>query len=155
MDDMQDGREGTGYQVGSVLWVAPNPFGESTAYLMLYPESDQVSDDAKDSLKELSKTLGLKKFDEDGDIPFLGKQVLEVGLHGTLATLWAGDHEWLTVAVSDQWTAQAIARRYIVLVVGSSPHARSMDAEQIADYLRASEGIYLGLVRIRLRVESS
>ena len=92
---------------------------------------------------------------QDGDIPFLGKQVLEVGLHGTLATLWAGDHEWLTVAVSDQWTAQAIARRYIVLVVGSSPHARSMDAEQIADYLRASEGIYLGLVRIRLRVESS
>ncbi len=155
MSDEQNDHESTDYEVGSVLWVAPNPFGESTSYLMLYPDAAEVSDAARASMRDLATTLGLKKYEEDGDIPFIGTDTLDVGLHGALATLWAGSQEWLTVAVSNQWTAQAIARRYIVLVVGATPHAGGMDAQQISDYLREADEVSLGLVRIRLRVESS
>lgn len=134
--------------VGSALWVAPNPFGEPTAYLLVHPRSDA----AAPPLGAVAGTLGLKRIDEPGDILPVGTDVMVAALRGLHVDLWAGDRRWLELPVGDSWTAAAVGRRYIVLVIGSEPQDEVADADQIAAYLGEPGRVRTGLVKIRLKV---
>lgn len=140
-------------KTGCALWVARNPYGEESAYLMLYPDGPPEGVAENQEIGGLAHSLGLMPLAEPSEIPFVATDTLCVALQGALATLWAGDRQWLTLPVTDEWTGRAIARRYIVLVIGTRIHHGNMDSQQIATYLSHREAIHLGLVRIRLRVE--
>ena len=134
--------------LNAFTWSSPNPFGEETAYLLLTPSQKGVAGE----LTQLAEYLGLKPMGFGGDMPWVGTDYLCVALRGAIADLWAGDHSWLKVPVSDTWTGNAIARRYIVLVLGTQVTASSMTPEQISAYLRSDQEVFAGLVKIRLRV---
>lgn len=134
--------------LNAFTWSSPNPFGEDTAYLLLTPGEAEVGVE----LAELANYLGLKPMGFGGDIPWVGTDYLCVALRGVFADLWAGDHSWLKIPVTDSWTGHAIGRRYIVMVVGTGATGDDMSAEEISTYLRSSEGVSAGLVKIRLRV---
>lgn len=144
-----------GDKTGCALWVARNPYGEESSYLMLYPDTAGGPLKVNAEISGLAQSLGLMPLTEPSEIPFVNGDTLRVALQGALATLWAGNRQWLTIPVTDQWTGYAIARRYVVLVIGTRAFDGSMDSEQIANYLAHREDIHLGLVRIRLRVEDT
>lgn len=139
--------------IATAAWIAPNPFGEPTSYLLVHPDADSRAGAA---LVATAESLGLKRLDEDGDIPWVPTERLVVALRGIHADLWAGPAEaqerWLSVLVPDAWTAAAVGRRYVVLVIGDAAGPEVMDAEAIAEYLTHPEQVRTGLVRIRLKV---
>lgn len=141
--------------LAATLWVAPNPYGQETAYLLLYPDSPSRPGHDNSQVSALADSFGLEPMAESREIAFVPTDTLCVALQGAVATLWAGDRKWLTFPATDEWTGRAIARRYIVLVMGSAPHIGEIGAEQIARYLSNAAAIRLGLVRIRLRIEES
>lgn len=134
--------------LNAFVWNATNPFGESTAYMLLTPGSTEVAAE----MKTFADGLGLKALGSSTDIPWVGTDYLCVALRGVVADLWAGEESWLKVPVSDSWTGNAIGRRYIVLAVGTAVTGPEMDAEQISAYLRDDAEVLAGLVKIRLRV---
>jgi hypothetical protein len=134
--------------IGIVAWIAPNPFGEPTAYLMVYPTEDVGTEE----LASTAKSLGLRSLDTAGDIMWIGTDTLVAALRAMQIELWTGDKIWLRHTVTDDLTGAAIARRYAVLVVGTAPLDAEPDAEAIAAYLSERQRVFAGLVRLRLRM---
>lgn len=141
----------TGLEVGLTAWSAPNPFGEPTAFLLVHPLS--APDDG--TLVEAVTGMGLKRLDADGDILPLGTEVLYASLRAMRVELCTAAGVWLDQPVTDDWTANAIGRRYIVLVVGTRPLADDADADAISAYLADRASIFTALVKIRVRVENA
>ena len=133
--------------LNTFVWTALNPFEEETSFLLLTPGSEAVGEE----LRVVADSLGLQRMDSGSDIPWVGTDHLAVALRGAMADLWTGDHSWVRIPTSDTWTGNAIARRYIVLTVGTRVTGDAMDAEEISAYLQG-EDVFAGLVKIRLRV---
>jgi hypothetical protein len=134
--------------IGIVAWIAPNPFGEPAAYLMVYPTEDAGSEELACS----AKSLGLRSLDTEGDIMWVGTDTLVAALRAMQIELWATDKIWLRHTVTDDLMSAVIARRYIVLVVGTAPLDAEPDAEAIVAYLSDRQRVFAGLVRIRLKI---
>lgn len=141
----------TEQDIAVIAWSSLNPFGEKASYLLLAPRSGVEAQVGAD-LAAVAQSSGLRNLAGGTEIPFIGTEDLAIALRGTAATLWAGPEPWLTFPAGDAWTADAIARRYIVLVIGTRPSEPDLSPEQITDYLSHSDGVGAGLVRIRLRV---
>ena len=135
-------------QVGVTVWSAPNPFGEPTAFALVHPEPDVVIG----GLEELAGGLGLKRLDAEGDIPWIGTDVLYASLRAMQVELCHGSDVWVSGPVSDDWTGNAVGRRYVVLTIGLDPLPDPADAAEIADYLTRRDRIWTGLVKIRVRM---
>lgn len=133
-----------------VTWISPNPFNEATAYLLLHPLTDGPL--IPDGVQALSTELGLRRLDRDAEMMWVGTDTLVAALHGTRVGLWRGTRPWWSHAVTDAWTAAAIARRYIVLVVGTTPLCGE-DSRAVSAYLGRHDQTYAGLVKIRFRLE--
>lgn len=140
-----------GLEVGLTTWSAPNPFGEPTAFVLVHPIGEY--DDG--SLAESITGMGLKRLDADGDILPIGTDILFASLRARRVELCTPAGVWLDQPVTDDWTANAVGRRYVVLVVGTAPLSDDADAEAISAYLADREHIHAALVRIRVRVENA
>lgn len=131
-------------------WSSPNPFGEATAYVLVHPLTR--ADDG--TLAEAVTGMGLKRLDADGDILPIGTEILYASLRALRVELCTPAGVWLDQPVTDDWTANAVGRRYVVLVVGTQPLADDADGEALSAYLADREHIYTALVKIRVRVEN-
>jgi hypothetical protein len=141
--DLMDALEG-------VTWTAPNPFDESAAYLLLHPVS--ATSAPGDGVRQVADGLGLRRLDREAEMMWVGTDVLAASLRGERVDLWNGARSsWWSQWVTDEWTGAAIARRYIVLAMGITP-LLDKDAKAVSAYLRHSDRVYAGLVKIRLRV---
>ena len=134
--------------IGTAAWIAPNPFEEPTAYIMVYPTGDAGTEE----LTTTAQSLGLRRLDTEGDIMWVGTDTLVAALRAMQVEFWAGDTVWLRHAVTDDLTGAAIARRYVVLVIGTTPLRAEPDGEMIAAYLSDRHRVHAGLVKIRLKV---
>ncbi|GAA3634547.1 hypothetical protein GCM10022200_17240 [Microbacterium awajiense] len=139
-----------GLDVGLTTWSSPNPFGEPTAYVLVHPLTRR--DDG--SLAEAISGMGLKRLDADGDILPLGTEILYASLRARRVELCTTAGVWLDQPVTDDWTANAIGRRYVVLVAGTEPLADDADADALSSYLADRAHIHTALVKIRVRVEN-
>ncbi|WP_099332187.1 hypothetical protein [Actinomyces minihominis] len=148
MNDKLDASEAemSSHNINTFTWIAPNPFGEDTPFLLLTP-GDRA---AQTELQAASEQLGLESMGFGGDIPWVGTDHLAVALRGPLADLYAADRTWIKVPVIDAWTGNAIARRYIVLAAGEAITGPDMSADELSAYLKSD--VHAGLVKIRLRV---
>lgn len=106
------------------------------------------------SLAEAITGMGLKRLDADGDILPIGTEILYAALRAMRVELCTPSGVWLDQPVTDEWTANALGRRYIVLVVGTDPLSDEADSEALTTYLSHREHIYAALVKIRVRVEN-
>lgn len=140
-----------GLEVGLTTWSAPNPFDEPTAFVLVHPLTEV--DDG--TLAEAVSGMGLKRLDADGDILPIGTDVLYASLKALRVELCTPRGVWLDQPVTDDWTANAIGRRYVVLVVGTQPLVDDAEAEAISTYLAGREHIWTALVKIRVRVENA
>lgn len=138
-------------RIGLTAWTAPNPFGEPAAYLLVHPLVGAPGTVLSEAVDE----LGLKRIDESGDILPIGTDTLYASLRGMQVELCTADGVWLSLPVTDDWTGNAIGRRYIVLALGTTPLASDADAEAISAYLADPESVYAGLVKIRMRIEQN
>ena len=106
----------------------------------------------------------------------IGTDALSISLQGPQVAAHCEGRTWFTHPVADTWTAAAIARRYIVLVMGdqpwpprerdsegtssvlsdndSAPGARTTGARDVSSYLRDHDNLFTGLVRVQLRMTS-
>jgi hypothetical protein len=134
--------------IGAAGWVAPNPFGEPTAYILVHP----IDGVGGDELGTTAQGLGFKRLDAEGDIMWVGTDTLLAALRAMQVEFWSGDSIWVRHAVTDDWTGAAIARRYVVLVIGTAPLTADPDGSAIAAYLSNRESVHAGLVKIRLNV---
>lgn len=134
-------------EVSAVTWIAPNPFGEPTAYLLVHP----VGLAGVDGLLEAVQGFGLRRLDTGAEMMWVGPDTLVAALRGDRAGLWRGPDLWWSQPVTDEWTGTAIARRYIVLVVGDEPLVDD-DAAGLSTYLGRTEHVHAGLIKIRLKV---
>lgn len=132
-------------------WSAPNPFGEPTAFVLIHPIG--APDDG--TLGAAIGSLGLKRLDGDGDILPIGTDHLYASLKAMRVELCRPDGVWMSHPVTDEWTGNAIGRRYIVLVVGTEPLPDDADADAISAYLANRESVYTALVKIRVRFEQN
>lgn len=140
---------GTTQRIGLTAWWAPNPFGETTAFVLVHP----VDGPDDGTLAEAISGLGLKRLDADGDILPIGTDTLYASLRAMQVELCGADGVWLSHPVTDEWTGNAIGRRYIVLAVGTTPLAEDADASAISTYLAEREHVHAALVKIRVRFE--
>ena len=147
-DPKPDSPQVAPHNVNTFSWTAPNPFGESTAFLLLTPGDEETVAELQAAVEQ----LGLKPIGFSGDMPWVGTDILAVALRGPVADFWSGDHSWLKVQVSDAWTGDAIGRRYVVLAAGSQITGDEMSSQEISRYLQGS--VHAGLVKIRLRVSN-
>ncbi|WP_315584565.1 hypothetical protein [Actinomyces viscosus] len=149
-----------------ISWVATNPFGEAAAYLLvIFSESTRLD------LREQASNLGLKALDAGGEMTIIGTDALSISLQGPQVAAHREGRIWFTHPVADTWTAAAIARRYIVLVMGDQPWPpRGRDSSALSDndpvsgertsardvssYLRDHDNLFTGLVRVQLRMTS-
>ena len=134
--------------LGAATWVAPNPFGEPTGYVLVHP----LDETGIDTLVETAERLGLKRLDAEGDIMWVGTDTLLAALRARQFEFWAGDDLWMRHPVPDTWTGVAIARRYVVLVIGTAPLAPDPEGVVISEFLSRRDGAYTGLVKVRLKV---
>ena len=132
-----------------ITWIAPNPFDEPTAYLLLHPPSGGGALD--DGVRRAAAELGLRRLDREAEMMWVGTDALAASLRGDRVELWSRSRSWWSQSVNDDWTGTAIARRYIVLTLGTVP-LLGEDATAVSAYLRHSDRVYTGLVKIRLRV---
>lgn len=137
--------------IGVTAWSAPNPFGEQTAFVLVHPRT--MPDDGV--LAQAVAELGLKRLDADGDILPIGTDTLYASLRALKVELCTGRGVWLDHPVTDEWTGNAIGRRYIVLAIGTLPLDGDADAAAIAAYLANRATIHAGLVKIRVRFENA
>ncbi|MCF8610509.1 hypothetical protein L5G28_10140 [Gordonia sp. HY285] len=135
--------------IGMTAWSAPNPFDESTAFVLVHP----IHEEDDGTLGAAVASLGLKRLDSDGDILPIGTDTLYASLRAMSVELCTGDGVWMSHPVTDDWTGNAIGRRYIVLAVGTAPLSDDADPSEISAYLAAKENVYAGLVKIRVRFE--
>jgi hypothetical protein len=137
--------------IALTTWTASNPFGEPTGFVLVHPI------DAADGggLAEIIANLGLKRLDADGDILPIGTEVLYASLRAQRVELCTAENVWLSHPVTDDWTGNAIGRRYVVLAIGTAPLAEDADAAAIAGYLAERSNVYAALVKIRVRFEQS
>ena len=91
------------------VWSAPNPFGEPTAFALVHP----VGGNDDGTLGRAIDGLGLKRLDDDGDILPIGTDTLYASLKARNVELCAADGVWMSHPVTDEWTGNAIGRRYI------------------------------------------
>lgn len=138
-------------ELSLTVWSAPNPFGEPSAFALVHP-TEASADTAVESIGE---QLGLKRLDAAGDIPWVGTDTMYASLRAMRVELCAGSDVWIDSEVTDSWTGNAVARRYVVLAVGKDPLPEEVDAEAIAEYLTHQDRVYTGLVKIRLRTAQS
>ena len=154
-----------------ITWGATNPCGEAAAYrLVIFSESTRLD------LREQASNLGLKALDAGGEMTIIGTDALSISLQGPQVAAHCEGRTWFTHPVADTWTAAAIARRYIVLVMGdqpwpprerdsegtssvlsdndSAPGARTTGARDVSSYLRDHDNLFTGLVRVQLRMTS-
>lgn len=143
--------DATPADIGLTAWSAPNPFGEPTAFLLVHPVA--TADDG--TLADAVARLGMKRLDAEGDILPIGTDTLYASLRAMRVELCTPESVWLTRPVTDDWTGNAIGRRYIVLVIGVTPLAEDATAEAISAYLADLENVYTALVKIRVRIEQS
>ena len=134
--------------IGAAAWIAQNPFDEPTAYFLVHPLDDVASEE----LGTTAQRLGFKRLDADGDIMWVGTDTLLVALRAMQAEFWAGESIWIRHSVTDDWTGVAIARRYVVLVIGTAPLTADPDGQAISEYLLDRQSIHAGLVKVRLKI---
>lgn len=134
--------------IGLASWISTNPFGEPTAYLLAYPQND----DAVAVLAADAERFTFKRLDAEGDILWVGTDTLQAALRAMQVEFWSGDDVWARHPVGDEWTGAAIARRYVVLVIGTAVTDANSDGIAIADYLSQRDQVFTGLVKIRLKV---
>lgn len=137
--------------LNSFSWVAPNPFGELTPFLLLTPGNEK----GRARLNAFAAGLELQPIDSGQEMAWIGTDYLTVALRGLAAELGTEDNPWLNVPVPDQWTSAALSRKYVVLAVGDRITADDMDTEQISAYIRQEQSVRAALVKIRLRVTDS
>lgn len=143
--------DATPTNIGLTAWSALNPFGEPTAFLLVHPVAG--ADDG--TLADAVARLGMKRLDAEGDILPIGTDTLYASLRAMSVELCTADGVWLSRPVTDDWTGNAIGRRYIVLVIGVTPLAEDAGSEQISAYLGQLENVFTALVKIRVRIEQS
>lgn len=133
---------------GIVTWIANNPFGEPSAYLLVHPKEEIDAD----GFLSMAEHMGFKRLDGEGDITWVGTETLLAALRARQVEFWAGERLWMRHPVTDDWTGAAIARRYVVLAIGTTALPDDPDDEDIAAYLAERTSVYPGLVKIRLKV---
>ena len=138
-----------GTDFGLTMWTAPNPFDEPTSYALVHPYSPE----AGTGLRTTAAELGLRRLDEARDILPLGTDTMYVSLRAQQVEFCIADEVWVRHPVPDDWTGNAVGRRYVVFVLGTEPLRDDADAETISSYLKQRESIYSALVKIRLRVD--
>ncbi|GIF62518.1 hypothetical protein Ais01nite_05530 [Asanoa ishikariensis] len=138
-------------QIGLTAWSAPNPFGEPTAFVLVHP----ISGDDDGTFAGAVANLGMRRLDADGDILPIGTDTLYASLRAMRVELCGPDGVWLSHPVIDDWTANAIGRRYIVLAIGTAPLAGDADAAAISAYLADRANVHAALVKIRVRFDRS
>jgi hypothetical protein len=138
-------------EFGMTAWSALNPFGEPTAFILVHPTS--AYDDG--TFSETIAALGLKRLDAGAEMLPIGTDVLYASLRAMQVELCTSAGVWLSHHVSDDWTANAVGRRYIVLAVGTAPLAADADADAVAAYLADRASVHTALVRIRVRLDKS
>ncbi|GAB2640797.1 hypothetical protein GCM10027068_20520 [Prescottella soli] len=146
---VSDPTTGSTQQIGVTAWSAPNPFGEPTAFVLVHPTG--AIDDG--TLSDVIADLGLRRLDADGDILPIGTDTLYASLRAQRVELCTADGVWLNRPVTDDWTGNALGRRYIVLAVGTAQLSDDADAAAISKYLGARENVFAALVKIRVRFE--
>ncbi|GAA2373071.1 hypothetical protein [Dactylosporangium salmoneum] len=139
----------TALDVGVTAWSAPNPFGEPTAFVMVHPST--APDDG--TFADAVEHLGLRRLDAGRDILPIGTDTLYASLKAMRVELCTPDRVWLSHQVTDEWTKNAIGRRYIVLVIGTAPLSGGADADAISAYLADRTSVYAALVKIRVRFD--
>ena len=138
-----------GTDFGLTLWTAPNPFAEPTSYALVHPYTAE----AGEGLSQTAVELGLRRLDEDRDILPLGTDTMYVSLRAQQVEFCLSSEVWLRHPVPDEWTGNAVGRRYVVFVLGTEPLEDDSDAETISAYLKQRDSTYSALVKIRLRVD--
>lgn len=138
-------------EIGLTAWSAPNPFGEPTAFVLVHP----ITGPDDGTLADTIARLGLKRLDADGDILPIGSDTLYASLRAMQVELCTSEGVWLSHPVTDDWTGNAIGRRYVVLVIGTAPLADDADAAAISGHLSDREQVFTALVKIRVRLENS
>lgn len=93
-----------------------------------------------------------KRLDAEGDILPVGTDTLQAALRALQVEFWAGEDLWARHPVGDEWTGAAIARRYVVLVIGTTVLTEDPDGTAISNYLAQRDQVFTGLVKIRLKV---
>ncbi|MEV4510686.1 hypothetical protein AB0K00_17160 [Dactylosporangium sp. NPDC049525] len=137
--------------IGMTAWSALNPFGEPTAFVLVHPIS--AHDDG--TFADTIAALGLRRLDVDGEILPIGTDVLYASLRAMRVELCTPAGVWLSHDVTDDWTANAVGRRYIVLAIGTAPLAADADAGAVAAYLADRASVHTALVRIRVRFDET
>lgn len=138
-----------GTDFGLTMWTAPNPFAEPTSYALVHPYTAE----AGTGLARTAAELGLRRVDEARDILPLGTDIMYVSLRAQQVEFCIADEVWVRHPVPDDWTGNAVGRRYVVFVLGTEPLPDDSDADTIAAYLKQHGSIYSALVKIRLRVD--
>lgn len=139
----------TEQRIGITTWSAPNPFGEPTAFALVHP----LGDSAPQALTDAIEQLGLKRIDAEGDILPIGTDTLYASLRAMKVELCTSEGVWIDHSVTDEWTGNAIGRRYIVLAIGVDPLSEQADPAAISEYLAQRDRVYTALVKIRVRFE--
>lgn len=138
-------------EVGAATWSAPNPFGEPTAYVLVHP----IGRPDDGTLGAAITRFGLKRLDADGDILPIGTDTLYASLRAMSVELCTAEGVWLSHPVTDEWTGNAVGRRYVVLAIGTTPLAEDADAHAISAYLADHASVHTALVKIRVRFDQS
>lgn len=134
------------HSVEVTTWVASNPFGEATAFLLLCPAGE------KDLavMPDIAAALGLLRTDHERDIPWVGTDFLAWRVNNNAELeLRVGERVWLSSPVTEAWAAEAHRRRYLVLAIGREVYPfDSRDAELVASYVQQPDRIFAGLVKL-------
>jgi len=131
-------------RVGVVDWLASNPFGEPTAFLLLHPLVPGSS-----ALAVLAGELGLSSIDNRQDMPRVGTDTLVGRLSDSGAELRRQEDVWIRQAVDDRWLTAARDRGYIVLTVCT--HMLESDAgasRSMVEYLSHRKHVHAALVNV-------
>lgn len=142
---MTAGKPGaSGSHIGLIAWVAPNPFGETAAYLLLHPR-DQLT---AQRLPDLADGLGMLPADRAADIPRIGTDHLFVLLAEHRFEMRSEQGVLVEHIVSDDWLAAARERRYVVLAIGRELMEGEEIRGQVAAYLARRDRLLAGIVNL-------
>ena len=140
---MTAGKPGaSGSEIGITAWTAPNPFGETCAYLLLHPRDDLTAE----RLPEIAAGLGMLPASRSSDIPRIGTDHLFLLLAKSRFQVRSADTVLVEHVVSDDWLAAARERRYAVLAIGLDRMVDEESRSGVADYLAHRDRLLAGLV---------
>lgn len=130
--------------IGLTAWLAPNPFGETSAFLLLHPRDDATAA----QLTTLALEMGLAHLDGPSDIPRIGTDTLSIVLSDTSFQVRTADTVLVEHIVSADWLDAARQRSYIVLAMGSERMADEESSESVRAYLSRHDAVSAGIVQL-------